>query len=47
MKTDDAFCPNSKDGAGHCEEWNDGDACCRCGAPAMTDQEKEDQGMND
>lgn len=37
-------CPTSDDGL-HCNCWYDGEECCRCGAPAMTDEEKREQGM--
>lgn len=29
----------------HCQCWWDGDGCCRCGAVAMSDDEKRLQGM--
>lgn len=29
----------------HCACWYDGDGCCRCKAPAMTDEQREAQGM--
>jgi hypothetical protein len=41
------LCPKSKDGDIHCEDWFDGGPCCWCGSPAMTDEEKSDQGMED
>lgn len=28
-------CPKMSDGT-HCEHWWDGEACCACGAPAMS-----------
>lgn len=31
----------------HCTCWYEGDGCCRCGAAAMTEQEKRDNGMLD
>lgn len=37
-------CPQREDGQ-HCNCWFDGDACCNCGAPAMTEEEKAAQGM--
>jgi hypothetical protein len=40
------LCPKSKDGGVHCECYFDGDACGWCGAPGMTEAEKEAQGMN-
>lgn len=30
---------------GHCLHWYDGDECCRCGAPEMTNEERIAQGM--
>jgi len=38
------FCPKTEDHI-HCEHWWDGECCCACGAPAMTDEQKLDQGM--
>jgi hypothetical protein len=35
-------CPHGED---HCNCWQDGAACCACGAAAMTDEEKREQGM--
>jgi len=29
----------------HCRCWWDGDACCACGAPAMSEDQKMTQGM--
>lgn len=29
----------------HCDCWYDGKPCCRCNAPAMSDDEKREQGM--
>lgn len=29
----------------HCDHWWDGDGCCSCGAPAMTQEEMIEQGM--
>ena len=37
-------CPTREDKM-HCDHWYDGDKCCSCGAPAMTDEEKRAQGM--
>ena len=39
-------CPEHEDGI-HCEHWWDGDGCCACAAPAMTEDEKHAQGMED
>jgi len=35
-------CQERRDGR-HCDCWYDGDACCSCGAPAMTIEEKRDR----
>lgn len=32
-------CPNREDDM-HCIHWWDGEPCCACGAPAMTEDEK-------
>jgi len=37
----------SEDGKWHCRCWYDGDGCCRCKAPAMTEEQKREQGMED
>lgn len=37
-------CPKRDDRI-HCHCWWEGERCCSCGAPAMTEQEKRDQGM--
>ena len=37
-------CPDRDDKL-HCACWYDGDACCGCGAPAMTELQKLAQGM--
>lgn len=37
-------CAVREDGQ-HCDHWYDGGACCACGAPAMTFEEKVEQGM--
>lgn len=29
----------------HCRHWYDGEACCACGDPPMTDEAKAAQGM--
>ena len=43
---DEEFCPEgTSDDAFHCVHWYDGDACCACGAPPMTDEQKREQGM--
>jgi hypothetical protein len=39
-------CPVSLDKI-HCQHWYDGEICHFCGAPAMTEAEKRDQGMLD
>lgn len=31
----------------HCDHWWDGDACCRCAASPMTEDQKREQGMID
>lgn len=43
----EGFCPNTRDTevGGHCAHWWDGDACCWCANPAMTDAERAAQGM--
>lgn len=38
------FCTKRHDHE-HCDCWFDGKACCACGAPAMTDAERREQGM--
>lgn len=38
------FCSAREDGA-HCEHWWDGEECHSCGAPAMTYEQKLEQGM--
>jgi hypothetical protein len=48
----DEFCPVGKpenDPAPnmHCTCWYDGDGCCRCHAPGLTDEQKRKQGMED
>jgi hypothetical protein len=45
MEEYDQECPASKDGRGHCMCWWDGDDCCWCGAPAMTEEAKLEAGM--
>ena len=37
-------CPKREDGQ-HCDCWYDGEACCACGAAAMTNEERIEQGM--
>lgn len=39
--------PTCPQGKTHCDHWWDGDACCRCGAPEMTREEKIAQGMEE
>jgi hypothetical protein len=48
----DEFCPAAFTVNGepngdhsHCQCWWDGDGCCRCKAPAMSDEAKRAQGM--
>jgi len=36
---DDEHCPKRADET-HCVHWWDGEACCSCGAPAMTAAER-------
>ena len=46
----DEACPVGsldEDGKWHCRCWYDGDGCCRCKAPAMTNEEKSAQGMEE
>ena len=40
----EGFC-KARDDRTHCEHWWDGDGCCSCGAPAMTQEEMIEQGM--
>lgn len=42
--TEETKCPLGPDGL-HCTCWYDGDECCYCEDGAMTDEQKEDQGM--
>ena len=37
-------CPKRADKT-HCDCWYDGETCCACGAPAMTDAKRAEQGM--
>lgn len=46
MADEETPCPSSDD-AMHCRHWYDGEACCRCGAPAMSEEQKREQGMLD
>jgi hypothetical protein len=39
-------CP-ARPGDTHCERWWDGEVCCACGAAAMTDEQKREQGMDE
>jgi len=41
---DEGYCAVSDD-AIHCPHWWDGDGCCLCDAPPMTEEEKKEQGM--
>lgn len=43
---DRSYCPAREDHQ-HCDCWWEGDACCACGAPGMTDDEKRECGMLD
>ena len=39
-------CPDSADGSKqHCQCWYEGEACCACKAPAMTEKKMREQGM--
>lgn len=44
MEHDELSCTHSE---GHCDHWYDGDECCRCGAPEMTEEQMREQGMLD
>lgn len=44
MTVEETPCADSPDGI-HCRHWYDGDACCYCAAPPMTDDEKRAHGM--
>lgn len=37
-------CPKREDKL-HCECWYDGEKCCACGDPEMSDEEREEKGM--
>jgi hypothetical protein len=37
-------CPKMEDGI-HCQHWYDGGKCCACGAPAMSEAERFENGM--
>lgn len=42
----ESLCHKSLDGSKqHCRHWYEGEACCACGAPEMTDEQKREQGM--
>jgi hypothetical protein len=43
----DEFCTvgHTDEGHWHCRCWHDGDGCCRCKAPAMTEEQMREQGM--
>jgi len=43
---EDGYCEKHEEGT-HCECWWDGEACCACGAPGMTEDERRAQGMDD
>lgn len=50
QQKDNEFCPigsitNDPYPNMHCECWWDGGVCCRCHAPAMTEEEKREAGM--
>ncbi len=38
-------CPKREDKI-HCDCWYDGDRCCACGDPKMTEEEMYEQGMS-
>lgn len=45
MSVDDTgYCSKRADGI-HCTCWWDGDACCACNAPGMTNEERIRDGM--
>jgi hypothetical protein len=55
--TDTETCPKPENhgrcafGAGgdetiHCHCWFEGDECCKCNDPEMTDEQREEQGMD-
>lgn len=44
--SEEGYCHAREDQV-HCEHWWDGDGCCSCGAPAMTQEEMIEQGMID
>lgn len=46
MSTEETSCPKAEDSQ-HCVHWYDGDSCCRCSDPGMTNDEKRKQGMID
>jgi hypothetical protein len=43
---DQEFCPKREDRQ-HCNCWYDGEVCCGCGAPVMTEAEKREQGLEE
>lgn len=53
MEDFDEFCPvGDPDGYKgdpesnmHCRCWYDGDGCCRCKAPGLTEEQMREQGM--
>lgn len=46
LPEDESICPERGfDDFIHCGCWWDGDPCCACNAPAMTDEQKIAQGM--
>lgn len=51
MEEDDEFCPVGKEDDVapnlHCSCWYEGDGCCRCKTPAMTEDQMREQGMLD
>lgn len=44
MPVEETPCPRSPDGK-HCRHWYDGDECCFCADPAMTEAQRVEQGM--
>jgi hypothetical protein len=42
----DARCFDDQPYHGHCRCWDDGEGCCRCKAPPMTEEQKREQGMD-
>ncbi len=39
------FCPKGdEEDSVHCRCWYDGEKCCKCGAPEMTEEKRIEQG---